>query len=186
MYTRTLRQDDFNARPYFYWRYWATWKIRAPILFKMALALHKSFTYLLKENNVNFAPLLKIRRLESFHLRGASHMTSWHAVQEGFFRHGWREMASWHQHFRWRLPADVAPRKSTLQAAPTSVSVKEIFQRVADARCLRLGSQSEKLSESLTPYLFIFGVALSNIKYQSLCCRNGVTLMVEITEYGCY
>ena len=68
----------------------------------------------------------------------------------------------------------------------TSVSVKEIFQRVADARCLRLGSQSEKLSESLTPYLFIFGVALSNIKYQSLCCRNGVTLMVEITEYGCY
>ena len=68
----------------------------------------------------------------------------------------------------------------------TSVSVKEIFQRVADARCLRLGSQSEKLSESLTPYLFIFGIALSNIKYQSLCCRNGVTLMVEITEYGCY
>ena len=67
-----------------------------------------------------------------------------------------------------------------------SISVKEIFQRVADARCLRLGSQSEKLSESLTPYLFIFGVALSNIKYQSLCCRNGVTLMVEITEYGCY
>ena len=65
-----------------------------------------------------------------------------------------------------------------------SVSVKEIFQifqRVADARCLRLGSQSEKLSESLTPYLFIFGVALSSIKYQSLCCRNGVTLMVEIT-----
>jgi len=46
-----------------------------------------------------------------------------------------------------------------------SVSLKEIFQRVADARCLRLGSQSEKLSESLTPYLFIFGVALSNIKY---------------------
>ena len=67
-----------------------------------------------------------------------------------------------------------------------SVSVKEIFQRVADARCLRLRSQSEKLSESLTAYLFIFGVALSNIKYQSLCCRNGVTLMVEITEYGCY
>ena len=67
-----------------------------------------------------------------------------------------------------------------------SVSVKEIFQRVADAWCLRLGSQSEKLSDSSTPYLFIFGVALSNIKYQSFCCRNGVTLMVEITEYGCY
>ena len=76
-------------------------------------------------------------------------------------------------------------RPGKAHGAP-SVSVKEIFQRVADARCLRLGSQSEKLSESLTPYLFIFGVALSNIKYQSLCCRNGVTLMVEITEYGCY
>jgi len=36
-------------------------------------------------------------------------------------------------------------------AGVNSVSVKEIFQRVADARCLRLGSQSEKLSESLTP-----------------------------------